>query len=169
MCSAFKAKNEEKMALYCPFCSEPITPETTKCPSCDRVYSSDTLSFISLSAKRQDELPHERRKQGRFPLRLKVAFSTPQQFAEHYIFNVGPGGLFIENTIALKPGEKLDLKVFLHENAQTMEIPCEVMWCRKKEEQTPIGKFPPGMGLKFIKLSEENAERLIHILNRSLS
>jgi len=167
--SAFKAQNEENMDLYCPFCSKPIALETTKCPSCGQVYNSDTHSSINLSAKGHDEFPHERRKQGRFPLRLKVAFSTPQEFVERYIFNIGPGGLFIESKTPLKPGDELDLKIFLHETAEPLEIPCEVMWCRKEEQQRPDGKLPTGMGVKFLRLSKENAERVIGLLNRSRS
>jgi uncharacterized protein (TIGR02266 family) len=158
------------MTLYCPFCSEEITPETIKCPSCERVYNSDTLSFIDLSARTQDELPDERRRQTRFTTKFKVAYYTAEDFMDHYIFNLSLGGLFVETNKPLAPGEKLDLKIFLLDKTEPMEIPCEVKWNRKTEETDRRGKrLPSGMGVKFSKLSEENLKRLIDVLNRSLN
>ena len=158
------------MALFCPFCSEPITAETTKCPSCDHIYSSDTLSFINLSQKGQDEYPEERRKHTRFPIKLKAVYVSPKDFMEHYIFDLSLGGLFIETNNFLDPGAEFPLRIFLLDEPEPMEVPCQVMWSRKKEEPDTRGKrLPPGMAVKFVKLSEENLERLIDILNRWLS
>jgi len=158
------------MDLYCPFCSELVPSETTKCPYCDHIYSSDTLSFINLSAKGQDEYPEERRKQTRFAVKLKAVFVSPKDFMEHYIFDLSLGGLFVETDNPLDTGKEFELRIFLLDELEPMEIPCEVMWSRKKEELTPTGEcLPPGMGVKFVKLSNENLERLIDVLNRSLT
>jgi len=159
-----------RMALYCPFCSEPITPDTTKCPSCDNIYSPDALSFINLSAKGQDEYPEERRKQTRFTIKSKAVYTSPKNFMEHYIFDLSLGGLFVETNSPLDTGGEFDLRIFLLDKTEPMEIPCEVIWNRKKEELTPEGEcLPAGMGVKFLKLSQENLHRLIDILDRSLS
>jgi len=171
------------MDLYCPYCSEPITPGTTKCPHCDHVYSSDTISFINLSQKgreesthekrkffkrRQEESTHEKRKHARVPIKLKVVFTSPQDFVEHYIFDLSVGGLFVESETFLDRGEEVRLKISFVDNTEPMEIPSEVMWCRKNIQRTPRGDLPPGMGMKFLELSVENKERIVDILSRSL-
>ncbi len=172
------------MDLYCPYCSGPITPGTTKCPHCDHIYSSDTLSFINLpqkgqeeythekrklSQKGQEESTHEKRKHTRVPIKLKAVFVSPQDFVDRYIFDLSTGGLFVESKTALKRGEKVDLKISFLDKSKPMEISCEVMWCRKSIERKPRGELPPGMGLKFLELSRENKERIVDILSRSLT
>jgi len=157
------------MALYCPFCSEPITPETSKCRSCDRIYSSQTLSFIKRSQKEREEYTHEKRKHARYPVELIIVFLSPQDFADYYVFDLSMGGLFVESKTPLQRGEKVLLKISFLDKTTPMEILGEVRWSRKGIKRTPRGKLPPGMGVEFSKLSEENLQRLIEILNRSLS
>lgn len=102
-------------------------------------------------------------------MRLKAVYVSPHDFMGHYIFDLSLGGLFIETTNPFNPGQEFDLRIFLLDEAEPMEVPCQVMWSRKQEEPNPRGKrLPAGMGVKFVKLSEENLERLIGILNRSL-
>jgi uncharacterized protein (TIGR02266 family) len=157
------------MVLFCPFCSDEITPAATECLSCVHTYSSHTRSFLDLSHKAQDTYPHENRKQVRFPLKLRVIAYTPEAFIHHYTSNLSLGGLFIETNAILSPGKKFDLKMFLFDAAGPMEIPCEIAWSRKEEKFTPTGKLPQGMGVKFLNLSNKNIEGLIDISNRSLS
>ena len=155
------------MALNCPFCFQEITPGITECPSCNHTYNSDTLRFINISQKVQEKHPHENRKQVRFPIKLRVVYSTPKAFADDYIFNLSFGGLFIETNNPLSSGEALDLKIFLPDKPAPMELCCEVMWSRKEEEVTPEGTLPPGMGMKFLSLSTEDKQRLINVLTRT--
>ena len=157
------------MALFCPFCSDEITPAATECLSCVHTFSSHTLSFLDLSRKAQDTYPHENRKQVRFPIKLRVVSYTPEAFIHHYSSNLSLGGLFIETNVILSPGRKFDFKMFLFDAAGPMEIPCEVVWSRKEERLTPTEKLPQGMGVKFLNLSKKNIEGLIDISNRSLS
>ena len=157
------------MGLFCPFCSEPITPGTTTCPNCDHIYSPDTLSFIDLFVKGQDESPKERRNHRRFPINLKAVYVSPKDFMDHYIFDLSLGGLFVETNNFLDQGQTLELRIFLLDEAEPMEIPCQVMWARREEDLTDEGEIlPPGMGVEFVKLSTENIERLISVLKRSL-
>jgi len=160
---------ERRVKLYCPFCSEPITPDTIKCPSCDNSYSSETFSFIKRSQKWQDEYHHEQRKHVRFPIKLKVTSSTPEAFIDRYTSNVSLGGLFLDTNAVLPPGKRFDLKMFLFDMAGPMQVPCEVAWSRNEEKLTPVGRLPRGMGVKFLNLPAENIQRLIDISNRSLS
>jgi len=157
------------MAPYCPFCSEPITPDTSKCPHCNLIYSFDTLSFIKRFQKEKEIYINEKRKHPRYPTDLTVAFLSPQDFVDHYVFDLSAGGLFVESKTRLRRGEKVLLRISFLDEITPMEILGEVRWSRKATKRTPRGKFPPGMGVKFSKLSEENREQLIGVLNRSLS
>jgi len=158
------------MVFRCPFCSGPITPDTLQCPHCNRSYSFDTLSFIRRSQKRQEEYTDERRKHTRYPVKLIIVFLSPQDFADHYVFDLSAGGLFVETKTPLQRGEELLLRISFLDKTTPLEIPGEVRWSRKHASRTPDGKrLPSGMGVEFSKLSEENLQRLIKILNRSLS
>ena len=58
---------------------------------------------------------------------------------EHYIFDLSLGGLFIKSDNPLDTGKEFELRIFLLDELEPMEIPCEVMWSRKEEELTPTG------------------------------
>jgi len=162
---------KRKMKLYCPYCTSEISPETNQCPSCCTRYGGDTRELVRMIFEKGDKgYENERRKQIRVQKTFKVSYSSPKHFVESYIDDLSLGGVFVVTSEPLGPGEKLDLKIDFLDKAEPMEIPCEVKWTRKKEELTPTGKrLPPGMGLKFAKLSKGNAGRLMDILNRSLS
>jgi hypothetical protein len=92
------------MAPSCPFCLREIPSGIMECPSYNHPYRSDTLSFANVSQKVQENHPHENRKQIRFPIKLRVAYSTPKGFIDDYIFNLSLGGLFVETKNPLSPG-----------------------------------------------------------------
>ena len=149
------------MALFCPFCSEEITPKTAECPSCGHTYDSDLLQFFRSSYK---ESPDERRRQRRFSKKLKVAYATPKEFIDSYIFNLSVGGLFIETKELLNQGEMLNLKVFLPDKGEDLDVIGEVIWSSEKKHRTRTGEYPPGMGVKFVNLSTVGIKRIISVL-----
>ncbi len=57
-------------------------------------------------------------------------------------------------------GARLYVKINLTNGEKDLELNCEVVWIRKKEISTPSGKFPSGMGVKFLNLSPEDKKRL---------
>jgi len=157
------------MKVYCPYCGKEITSETTKCSSCGTVYGDDTLEFVrGIFEKGNQQYKNERRRQIRVQKTFKAAYSTPKDFARRYIYGLSLGGVFVETNDPLEPGEKLDLKIFLLDKTESIEIPCEVMWSRKQEELTPEGKvLPPGMGVKFLDLSKSAIERILDVLSKA--
>ena len=73
---------------------------------------------------------------------------SPKDLMDHYIFDLSLGGLFVETNNFLDQGQTLELRIFLLDEAEPMEIPCQVMWTRKKEELLPKGKrLPHGEGM----------------------
>ena len=158
------------MKFYCPYCTSEISPETNQCSSCCTKYGDDTVELIRIIFEKADqEYENERRKHIRVQKTFKVSYSSPKHFAESYIHDLSLGGVFVVTNDPLEPGELFDLKIFLLDEAESMEIPCQVMWARREEELTDEGEIlPPGMGVEFVKLSTENTERLISVLKRSL-
>ena len=157
------------MNLYCPFCSEEISQDTVACPSCGTVYDSRSLKYLNaLSTGPSSAHPHDRRKQLRARISLKVTYSTAKSFASNYIFNLSTGGLFIKTKEPLGPGEKLKLKIFLPDREKELELFGEVIWIRREEQVTEKGPYPPGMGVKFLNPSTEDIKRIIHVLSDSM-
>ncbi len=136
-------RKENKLALFCPFCSEEITPKTAECPSCGHTYDSDLLQFFRSSYK---ESPDERRRQRRFSKKLKVAYATPKEFIDSYIFNLSVGGLFIETKEPLNQGEMLSLKVFLPDKGEDLDVIGEVIWSSEKNIAHALGNILQGWG-----------------------
>jgi hypothetical protein len=78
--------------------------------------------------------------------------------------------LFVGRKTSLQRGQKVLLEISFLVKTRPMEILGEVKWSQKKASRTSKGKsLRPGMGVEFSKPSEENLERLIDILNRSIS
>jgi uncharacterized protein (TIGR02266 family) len=119
------------------------------------------LQFNRTSYKEYSE---ERRKQARVAKRLKVAYATPKEFVDRYIFNLSVGGLFIETKEPLSQGELLNLKIFLPDKGEELDVTGEVIWSSRQGKITPERKYPPGMGVKFLNLSNDGIKRIISVL-----
>lgn len=85
---------------------------------------------------------------------LSVTYKDKRSFVKAYTGNVSGGGLFIRIENSLKKGEEFLVKLELPGLADIVVIKCEVMWTRKKEEETDV--YPAGMGVKFIEMTKEN-------------
>ena len=57
-------------------------------------------------------------------------------------------------------GTRLQVKINLPNGEKELELNCAVVWIRKKEIRTSSGKFPSGMGVKFLSISPEDKKRL---------
>jgi len=103
--------------------------------------------------------PADFRQSLRSPLIIqKVRIDSERPVFFGYSKNISRSGLFIATTNPIEIGEQLDLEIPLP-GSQTGSIRCccEVVWRR------PLGKhlpFEPGMGLKFVNLSEEISQLL---------
>jgi uncharacterized protein (TIGR02266 family) len=154
-------RRRENLAPFCPFCSEEIPLEAADCPSCGHSYDADVLTFVRSPFKAYSE---ERRRQARVSKKLRVAYETPEEFVDSYIFNLSVGGLFIETEEPLNEGELLDVKLYLPDKGEALDVLAEVMWASKKERTTPERSYPPGMGVKFLNLSTGGIKRIIGVL-----
>ena len=83
---------------------------------------------------------------------LSVVFKDPKAFATVYTYNVSPGGLFLKTATPLAKGTQFLLKLQLPGVTKPLQIQSEVVWSRDRN-QAEAG-HPPGMGVKFLTLSD---------------
>ncbi len=94
------------------------------------------------------------RSESRIPKALSLVFKDRDSFVKAYTGNISAGGLFIKTENPLRPGRQFLLKLQLPGVSTPLQVKCEVVWSRKREEGSP-GK-PPGMGVKFIEIAERD-------------
>lgn len=102
---------------------------------------------------------HEKRRFGRYPCRLRVQFSSPRHLKEHFITNIGDGGVFVETFYPLEIGTPVDLEILISEHADPLRILGEVVWAKG-----PSDEGTTGMGIRFQKMSAEVRQNLSDIL-----
>jgi uncharacterized protein (TIGR02266 family) len=93
------------------------------------------------------------RRQPRLPISLEVAYRTAGAFLVSYSVNLSKGGIFIETSQPLEPGEHVTLK-FEVPGAGGLEVDGVVAWVRTGD---PSG-LPDGMGVQFDALDARYGE-----------
>jgi uncharacterized protein (TIGR02266 family) len=101
----------------------------------------------------------ERRRSARRPCRFRVRFRTPRELKEHFITNIGEGGVFVETYYPLRIGAPVDLELVVGEDPRPLAILGEVTWIRGPDEDGA-----PGMGIRFVAVSAPVRSRLGSIL-----
>ena len=84
------------------------------------------------------------RRQPRLPISLEVAYRTAGAFLVSYSINLSKGGIFIETTDPLEPGEHVTLR-FAVPGAGELEVVGIVAWVRTGN----VDGLPDGMGVQF--------------------
>jgi uncharacterized protein (TIGR02266 family) len=147
--------------LFCPYCTKEIDQDTLQCPFCGISYASETIQLLTEIVKvATEDFVSERRRFIRIPQKFKIVYSTSKAFVEHYLSNIGQGGVFIPTKAPLEVGTQCDVKIFLPDGKEEIKVFCEVAWQQKEEVVTPEGISLAGMGVKFLNLSPEGKERI---------
>jgi len=97
------------------------------------------------------------RKETRVQKTLSLMFKDRKSFIKAYTGNISKGGLFIMTERPLNQGEQFLLKLQLPDLPEPIKVNCEVSWVR---EQSDIEKRPPGMGVKFSKITKRDNQIL---------
>jgi len=97
------------------------------------------------------------RKETRVQKTLTLMFKDRKSFIKAYTGNISKGGLFIMTERPLNQGEQFLLKLQLPDLPEPIKVNCEVSWVR---EQSDIEKRPPGMGVKFSKMTKRDNQIL---------
>jgi uncharacterized protein (TIGR02266 family) len=103
-----------------------------------------------------------RREHSRFAVDLDVTVGSDHNFYAGFAENLSAGGVFIA-THKLKPvGSKIELSINLPDGAQ-LKLEGEVRWIRVFNEHSDT---PPGMGVKFSKLTDDSLALIQNFLAR---
>jgi CRP/FNR family transcriptional regulator, cyclic AMP receptor protein len=89
---------------------------------------------------------------------LGLTFKTGSGLVKAFTEDMSIGGMFIRTPKPLAKGELFTLKLNMPNLPEPMKIGCEVMWDRN--EAAASQSQLPGMGVKFIQISESDQHRL---------
>jgi len=98
------------------------------------------------------------RSEPRMPKALSLNFKDRESFVRAYTGDISTGGLSIRTENPLPPGHQFRLQMQIPDRQKPIQVKCEVVWSRKKEE-SPSGKAS-GMGVKFCEISENDLKFL---------
>lgn len=109
----------------------------------------------------------DKRKNLRSPLLiLKVKFDDGDKVFFGYAKNISKSGLFIATVNPQEPGSRFQIEVPLPEPlSSSVQCEAEVVW---KRHYTRGGPYEPGMGLRFLDLSDEVADSIDEWIKNSL-
>ncbi|MBW1999897.1 MAG: TIGR02266 family protein [Deltaproteobacteria bacterium] len=128
-------------------------------------FRSILVTFVRRFEKMIDRIQEFSLRGGeRIPRSLSLSFKDRDRFISAYSGNISSGGIFIVTKNPLKAGEEFLLKLQLPELNAPLQIRCQVSWTRQQEEATK-GR-PPGMGVKFLEMSQSDAKTLKEYINR---
>jgi uncharacterized protein (TIGR02266 family) len=104
----------------------------------------------------------EHRAHPRRHIQIEVTMMSESQLYTGLSENLSEGGVFVA-THALRPiGEKIDLTLVLP-NAKPIRMLGEVRWVREFSDRV---EAPPGMGLRFVSLTDEVSAAIRAFLER---
>jgi len=108
-------------------------------------------------------------KEPRTPVNLRIKFrsETLDQFIDRYAIDVSRGGIFIRTREPLAVGTQLKLDFQYQSGAPLMSGEGTVVWIRDPDPNRP--NVPPGMGVRFDRLSPESQTVLDQLLNDKAS
>ncbi len=121
-----------------------------------------------MSGGEADEPGAERRGEVRVPARLNVRYRLEglESFVERYSANVSYNGIFIVTSEQPRVGAEVAFELRTAEGAVALAGSGLVRWVRP---DTGSAAQPPGVGLQFTRLSEENRRRVRALVDHSLA
>jgi len=102
-----------------------------------------------------------RRVHPRYGVELDVTMSSDHNFYAGFAENVSSGGLFIATHLLKPVGEHFEISLRLPWQAEPIRGIGEVRWVREYSEQS---NTPPGIGVRFVSLSDGAAESIDRFL-----
>jgi len=101
-----------------------------------------------------------RRRQDRVRKGLTLVFKSPAGLVNAFSEDMSISGMFIRTPTPLAVDELFNLKMVLPSDPDTpLEIGCQVCWARNEAQAKTKGLLP-GMGVKFVEISDEDQQRL---------
>lgn len=113
-----------------------------------------------MSTTEQPERPcADKRAQLRAPLMIKkIRLDDGSKSFFGYSTNISCSGLFISTVNPAEPGSRFQIEIPLPKPlAMDVRCECETIW---KRNYSPRSPYPPGMGLRFINLTDEIKQQI---------
>jgi len=107
----------------------------------------------------------EKRNKRRVPVKLKVDYRAKENFLFENATNISEHGIFIATDEPLSPGTMIDLQFTLVEPKYKIQALGEVIWTNPKRPN-PKENHNPGMGIRFVNLSEIDKETILSLIKR---
>lgn len=98
------------------------------------------------------------------PVRIEIMFKEYGSFIKVYIPNITNGGLFIRTDTPLPIDAPVRLRMRLPEETKDIEIDGRVVWSFSKGNKKAF--LPKGMGIQFLNMPSEYAEKIKKIADR---
>ncbi|PIE19580.1 MAG: hypothetical protein CSA65_01555 [Proteobacteria bacterium] len=99
----------------------------------------------------------DRRATPRVVLKTAVTFSSESNFYTGFLDNISEGGLFIATYHPAQIGTKMKVEFSLPDDGEPVSVDAEVRWLRVPN---PNDDTPPGVGLRFLDLSDPDRHRI---------
>lgn len=100
----------------------------------------------------------QKRANPRAVAKIEIEFKTAMDFAKSYMLNVSNGGLFIKTDEPFSLDSIVVLKFVIPGSTEPIEAEGKVIWCNPKGGRS---YFPRGMGIKFVKIKTDDAEKIM--------
>jgi type IV pilus assembly protein PilZ len=104
----------------------------------------------------------ERRSNDRIPVAWPLDYQNGENFLYSYMTNISSMGLFVHSKSPLAVGTKIQLS-FAPPNEELFILNGEVAWVNPWREGSDNPN--PGMGVRFVDLSDEQRERLVALIH----
>ncbi|HEX7183476.1 MAG TPA: TIGR02266 family protein [Thermoanaerobaculia bacterium] len=103
----------------------------------------------------------------RVPIATKVQFKFDRfsGFISKYSANISPTGMFVVSSNPDPPGQMLDFEFRLGDDTELIKGRGEVVWVRSAADGP---NRPPGMGIRFLELSEGSKELIYRIVDQCI-
>lgn len=102
----------------------------------------------------------DRRRHPRKACKLRVQLANTKELKEHFISNLGAGGVFVETLYPLRIGSLVELDLMVGKDPMPLRVQGEVVWVRPRERG-----LEPGMGVRFVELQDQALDRLKQLLS----
>jgi uncharacterized protein (TIGR02266 family) len=97
------------------------------------------------------------RRNARAAVELDVSLGSDHNFYAGFVENLSAGGVFVATHLLRPVGEVIELSIYVSDDEQVVTGTGEVRWLREYNEASDV---PPGMGVKFLSLTE-GSEKII--------
>lgn len=110
-------------------------------------------------------MARERRKSTRIRIDLEVDYRCDDTYLFAYITDVSAFGIFLRCGNPHPVGTRLGIRFKLPDGGRAMTLETEVMWVKTGVSDEETG-LHPGMGLRFVSLTDAARERLLALVKQ---